>query len=141
MPGYTGSEDPATENIRTLSGRQAGKQGWQFFRQAVDVVDNRIVIRAKDALHIIIGIYIERQAVTEYALAIQLFDSLFGVMPQMLRDSFINIGGFTIGHQQDQLAFFLLPGQMVASMPHPCALTDHRAYRRDAPWHHHRSAL
>jgi len=48
--------------------------------------------------------------------AVEFFNGLPGVMPQMLRITHIDISRFAISHQQDQLAPFRLFHQVVPGM-------------------------
>lgn len=66
-------------HLVTRLARQARKQGWKLFRKAIDMIDDRVVVCAEDALYVLIRIGIKGQAVTHDALGRQLFYRLLRV--------------------------------------------------------------
>jgi len=89
---------------QTGSLRQRDEHLGQTLRQAIDMIDNR-VLPAKDVLDIFVCLGVKVDAIGINVVAIELFDGLMGVLDQELGVSDIDIRRFTIG--QDQHEFFV----------------------------------
>jgi hypothetical protein len=59
---YSQDLEPVKKLEAFLPGK-GGEQRWQFFRQAVNIVNNGVIVFAKDAFNVSVRVWIQRQAV------------------------------------------------------------------------------
>jgi hypothetical protein len=64
--------------------------------QAINMVDNRVVVGSEDAFDIGIRVRIQRQAVGQDPFRVQLLDRFPGVVAKMLRITFIDVSRFAV---------------------------------------------
>src|SRR3569833_2770668 len=90
-----------------LSGEPHEQRG-QALRQALHMIDHGVVVRADDAAYVIVGVGIEREAIGGDAARREFFHGLLGVGAEILRIAHVDVGGFAVADQEDELLLLRL---------------------------------